>query len=162
MGTTIGSLIAKPWYIRVRTSLLSLFRDQEAVGSNPATPTISSIHKGFDLWILDFPFIQRNMVLSADSYEPAFFFLCRFLLGKVFNWYALPYIGNIMMISRNCRYFKITNKSVIPAFFFWYVSTIAFSVIADRIRDFIEFSYGFPLNFLIKMLLNIEDASLLT
>ena len=26
----------------------------EAVGSNPATQTISSIHKGFHLWILDF------------------------------------------------------------------------------------------------------------
>ena len=41
----------------------------------------------------------------------------------------------------------------VPSFFFRYVSSIAFSVIADRIRDFIEFSYGFPLDSLIKLLL---------
>ena len=29
-----------------------MVRDHEAVGSNPATRTISSVHKGFDLWTL--------------------------------------------------------------------------------------------------------------
>ena len=41
--------------IGVWRSLVSrLVRVQEASGSNPDTPTISSVHNGFELWTLDF------------------------------------------------------------------------------------------------------------
>ena len=44
--------------IGVWRSLVSrLVRVQEASGSNPDTPTISSVHNGFELWTLDFFFL---------------------------------------------------------------------------------------------------------
>ena len=40
-----------------------MVRDQEASGSNPDTPTISSVHNGFELWTLDFFVISSFFVM---------------------------------------------------------------------------------------------------
>ena len=46
-----------------RSLVSRLVRDQEASGSNPDTPTISSVHNGFELWTLDFFVISSFFVM---------------------------------------------------------------------------------------------------
>ena len=55
-GTAVaGSNPRKKLNIGVWHSLVvRLVRDQEVAGSNPVTPTISSVHNGFELWTLTF------------------------------------------------------------------------------------------------------------
>ena len=43
-------------------------RVQEASGSNPDTPTISSVHNGFELWTLDFFVISSFFVMYRAGF----------------------------------------------------------------------------------------------
>ena len=61
--------------IGVWRSLVSrLVRVQEASGSNPDTPTISSVHNGFELWTLDFFVISSFFVMYGAGFKPALSF----------------------------------------------------------------------------------------
>ena len=72
--------------------------------------TISSIHKGFHLWILDFSILIRIYVW-ADG-KPAFL-LCCFRLGKILHGNAFAGIGFDVLPLRNLGDFHIPYKSVI-------------------------------------------------
>ena len=52
--------------------------DVDAAGSNPVTPTISSVHNGFQLWALDF-FILK-LLFSFLDYVSEQVFLLLFVL----------------------------------------------------------------------------------
>ena len=56
------------------------FRVLEAVGSNPATPTISSVHNGFELWTLDFFAISSFFVMYGAGFKPALLFYADFVI----------------------------------------------------------------------------------
>ena len=51
-----------------------LVRVQKAVGSSPVTPTISSVHNGFELWTLDFFVISSFFVMYGAGFMPALLF----------------------------------------------------------------------------------------
>ena len=46
----------------------------DAAGSNPVTPTISSVHNGFELWTLDFFVISSFFVMYGAGFKPALLF----------------------------------------------------------------------------------------
>ena len=48
--------------------------DVDAAGSNPVTPTISSVHNGFELWTLDFFAISSFFVMYGAGFKPALLF----------------------------------------------------------------------------------------
>ncbi len=49
-----------------RSLVSRLVRDQEAVGSSPATPTMKSIHKGFDF--------MNTLFVCKAGIKPAYFY----------------------------------------------------------------------------------------
>ena len=48
--------------------------EHQAAGSNPVTPTISSVHNGFELWTLDFFVISSFFVMYGAGFNPALLF----------------------------------------------------------------------------------------
>jgi hypothetical protein len=76
---------------------VSALRDQKVAGSNPVTSTISSIHKGFTLWMLDFSY---NTILCMSRSEPCSFVLCCFGFGEVFHGGILAGIGFIEELAQ--------------------------------------------------------------
>ena len=83
-------------------------RDQESAGSSPVTPTISSVHKRFQLWTLDFSILIRLYVRSRR--RCLLFFravLRRFRIGEMFHGDALAGIGFVICFRRRVRQFDI-------------------------------------------------------
>ena len=71
--------------------------DQDAAGSNPVTPTISSVHNGFELWALDFFMLKQlfsflgyvseqvRLLLFVFLFKFFYFFLSLLLHLAVFS-----------------------------------------------------------------------------
>ena len=75
------------YYRGVAQLVARLVRDQEAVGSNPATPTILSIHKGFTYEYSIF-LLKKSFGLVADCLGLRPFLFC----------YAVMLSGNALGI----------------------------------------------------------------
>ena len=73
--------------------------------------TISSIHKGFHLWILGFLYLDT--VLCTEQAGCLLFLLCCFRLGKILHGNAFAGIGFDVLPLRNLGDFHIPYKSVI-------------------------------------------------
>ena len=67
-----------------------LLWEQDAAGSSPVTPTISSVHNGFKLWALDFFAISSFFVMYRAGFKACSFVLCRF--GNIPDGYAFSCI----------------------------------------------------------------------
>ena len=72
--------------------------DQDAAGSNPVTSTISSVHKGFDLWTL---FLFYHIIFYVRARVTPCSFLCRKLLGYILygNTFACIRNGFVLRCS---------------------------------------------------------------
>ena len=85
-----------------------LVRDQEVVGSNPVTPTISSVLNQPESWMrtLDFflPFLPLCMYEQESSCS---FLLCRLCVRNIFHGNALAGFLAIILLSRKTRQFQI-------------------------------------------------------
>ena len=93
--------------IGVWRSLVSrLVRVQEASGSNPDTPTISSVHNGLELWTLDFFAISSFFVMYGAGFKACSFVLCGF--GNIFDCYTFSCV--CLVITSAFGYLNIPNE----------------------------------------------------
>ena len=82
--------------------------DVDAVGSNPATPTISSVHNGFELWALDFLCQSGSLYVWSRSLSCPFV-LCK--LGSILN--CNPFSGIRLAIASVRWNSNHSNKLVV-------------------------------------------------
>lgn len=75
---------------------------------SPVTSTISSVHKGFVLWTLDFFVISSFFVMYGAGFQACSFVLCGF--GNILDGYTLS--GICLVITSAFGYFNIPNKFV--------------------------------------------------
>lgn len=85
-----------------------MVRDHEAASSSLATPTISSVHNGFELWTLDFFVIMSFFVMYGAGYYACSFVLCGF--GNILDCHAFS--GICLVITSAFGYLNIPDKFV--------------------------------------------------
>ena len=74
MTSAVGLIIMRKLFRGVAQMVARMVRDHEAASSSLATPTISSVHNGFELWTLDFFVISSFFVMYGAGFKPALLF----------------------------------------------------------------------------------------
>ena len=110
--TKVSKITQKPLFYKAFTVW-----DVDAAGSNPVTPTISSVHNGFQLWALDF-FMLKLLFSFLCMYRSRFsapfcFALARRLCRQILYSNTLSGFSGVITFSVTAGDFDITHKAVV-------------------------------------------------